>query len=193
VPLINNNLKSFQVPGRLPQWAYWVVAAVLFGIVWQCVGLWARWAALNDLKDRVDIWNQDGTLQQQTNYTCVPSAIVMLLKDYGIDTTTYDIAVISDTDIRGTSGSGIIATAKHFGFVPPYREILTFDEFVAKQTPALIIFRRHGVRHAAYLKLTPDPLIIEVKDSVDGLLMFDISMANDWFGADKWDIYLFKR
>ena len=189
--LIDNNLRSFQIKGRLPQWAYWVIAAALFGIAWLGVAIWARQAALKDLAGRQDSWTADGILEQTTNYTCVPSAIVMLLKDQGISTTTYEVAVLAGTDIRGTDGHGIIKAGEHFGFLVE-RKLMTSEEFLRASRPGIVAFRRTGTRHAAYVK-PADPGLIEMKDSVDGLMLFDAQTANEWFGRRRWEVYLFER
>ena len=76
--LIDNKLKSFQIKGRLPQSAYWIIMPLVFAIGWIGVGMWARSVALRDLKATPDQWTDDGILSEQTDYTCVPASIVML-------------------------------------------------------------------------------------------------------------------
>ncbi len=190
--LIDNSLKSFQVKGKLPQWAVWCIALALFGLAWLSVDVWARAAAMNDLAQYTDRWNPDGTLQQETNYTCVPASIVMLLKDQGVQTTTYEVATIAGTDIRGTSGSGIIKAGEKYGF-EVLNKRMDFDEFFAGNLPAIVIFRYSGIRHAAYIKAMPEFGLIEVKDPIQGLLHFYKDGAADYFGGETWNCYLFSR
>jgi ABC-type bacteriocin/lantibiotic exporter with double-glycine peptidase domain len=171
---------------------YWLIGIVLFWIAWTGVAIWARQAALEQLKGMKDNWVADGTLQQGTNFTCVPTSIVMLLKDENINTTTYDVAVVSDTDIRGTDGSGIVKAAEYFGFHTK-KSKLTFEQFMDSNLPGILIFRRHGTRHAAYILPNVDPNMIQVKDPVDGLLFFSKAEAEDWFGSNEWEVYLFER
>ena len=190
--LLDNNLKSFQVVGKLPQWAYWVVGGILFYAAWTGVGIWARWSALNQLRDSKDSWTSDGILEQATDFTCVPSSIVMLLRDEGINTTTYEVAIVADTDIRGTDGSGIVKAAGHFGF-HTRKSKLTFDQFMSSNLPGILIFRRHGTKHAAYILPSVDPGLMMAKDPVDGILYFSKDDANEWFGSDMWEVYLFER
>ncbi len=190
--LIDNSLKSFYVKGKLPQWAIWMIGVALFAAAWFGVAVWARASALNALSKHIDNWDDSGILEQETSYTCVPASIVMLLKDHGIDTTTYEIAVISGTDTRGTGGNGIIKTGEHFRFNVTH-EHLAFDEFFERGLPAIVIFRYKGIRHAAYVSPMPDVGYIEVKDSIQGLLHFKKEGADDYFGGEKWDVYLFER
>jgi len=190
--LIDNSLKSFYIRGRLPQWAVWSIAAALFALAWLGVSVWARAAALRDLAQHTDHWNPDGILQQETNYTCVPASIVMLLKDHGVDTTTLEVATISGTDVRGTSGGGIVETGRHFGFNVSH-EFLDFDEFLSRGRPAVVVFRYNGIRHAAYVWPILSLGLIEVKDPVQGLLHFQKDGASEYFGRDRWDCYLFSR
>jgi hypothetical protein len=189
--LIDNSLKSFQVKGRLPQWAYWLIGVIVFASGWYGVGRWARWVALNDLASNQDHWSADGVLEQDTDYTCVPASIVMLLKDKGIDTTTYDVAVVAGTDIFGTDGSGIIEAARHFG-LHARREMMTFDDFMSAGLPGILEFRYKGTKHAAYILPVPQLDMMQMKDPVDGLLYFDKPTAAEHFGSDRWEVYLFE-
>jgi len=188
--LIDNNLKSFYVNGRLPQWAIWSFAAVLFCLAWYIVAIWARHAALAELSKYTDTWDDAGILEQETNYTCVPASMVMLLKDQGIDTTTYDAAVATGTDIRGTGGSGIIRAGKQFGFTVEHVHI-GFYEFKDRGLPGIVIFRSKGIRHAAYVLPLTDVGYIQVKDPVQGLLHFGKGGADEYFEKSTWDVFLF--
>jgi hypothetical protein len=192
VKIVNNKLKSFQIVGVLPQWAYWLIGGFLFWIAWTGVAIWARQSALNQLKDMRDNWVEDGTLQQSTDFSCVPTSIVMLLKDENINTTVYDVALVSDTDVRGTDGAGIVKAAEYFGFHTK-KSRLTFEQFMGSNLPGILIFRRHGDKHAAYILPNVDPNTLEVKDPVDGLLYFTKAEAEDWFGSKEWEVYLFER
>ena len=189
--LIDNNLKSFQVTGRLPQWAIWLIAVALFGLTWLGVGVWARAAAMRDLATHTDHWDDSGILQQETNYTCVPASIVMLLKDAGIDSTTYEAATVAGTDIRGTDGGGIIQAGEHFGF-DVIHERMDFDEFMARGLPAIVILKYNGIPHAAYVLPIEEMGAVEVKDPIQGLLHFYKDGADEYFGMERWDVYLFE-
>lgn len=190
--LIDNNLRSFYVKGKLPQWASWLIGIALFSLAWFAVSVWARHAALVDLAKYTDNWTPDGILQQETNYSCVPAALVMLLDDEGIDTTTLDVAGFAGTDIRGTSGGGVIKVGDRFGFDVIHQR-MTFDKFLSQDLPAIIIFKYNGIRHAAYITRLTDLNLIRVKDSIQGLLIFQKDEADDYFEAENWDLYLFRR
>ncbi len=190
--IVDNNLKSFHVKGNLPQWAVWCIALVLFMAAWSGVSVWARATALRDLQKYEDQWGDDGILEQPTDYTCVPAAIVMLLTEQGFSPTLYEIADISGTDIRGTGGRGIIKTGEYFGFNVTH-EHLTFDEFMETGLPAIIIFRYKQIRHAAYISQIKGYDLVRVKDSVQGLLHFERDGANDYFDGETLDCYLFER
>jgi len=190
--LIDNNLRSFYVKGKLPQWAIWLFAAVLFCIAWYLVSVCARAAALAELKKHTDHWDDSGILNQETSYTCVPASMTMLMKDQGIDTTTYDMAVATGTDIRGTDGGGIVRGGREYGFEVEHIK-LGFDEFMERDLPGIVIFSYKKIRHAAYILPMRDVGYIQVKDSIQGLLHFEKDGANDYFESEEWDVYLFKK
>ncbi|MFH1676659.1 MAG: cysteine peptidase family C39 domain-containing protein, partial [bacterium] len=176
--LIDNKLKSFRVAGNIPQWLVWIIAVCLFGIVWTAVGMWARSTALRDLKLTPDRWDENGVLMQETNYTCVPVSIVMLLREYGVETNTYDVALVAGTDIFGTSGAGIIRAGRHFGFDVTDKK-MTFMEFTENGESGIIQFRSNKIKHAAFIKPVSGSQMIEVKDPSQGLLFFDKDGAID--------------
>jgi ABC-type bacteriocin/lantibiotic exporter with double-glycine peptidase domain len=147
---------------------------------------------LRDLKQYQDIWTREGILNQPTDYSCVPAAITMLLTEQGFSPTLYEIAEMSGTDTRGTSGSGIIKSGKNYGFDVIHRR-LTFDEFMGIGLPGIIMFKHQGLKHAAYISVVREFNLLRVKDSVQGLLHFERDGANEYFGGEIWDCYLFKR
>ncbi|HDS30527.1 MAG TPA: hypothetical protein ENN67_05720 [Firmicutes bacterium] len=189
--LIDNSLPSFRVPGRLPQWLVWSIAICLFIASWIGVDIWARKTAMDDLAKHTDRWDEFGILQQETSYTCVPASIVMLLKSQGIDTTTYEVAKIAGTDIRGTGSSGIIRAGRHFGFSVNTRR-MNFHEFYGAGLPAIIEFRHEGINHAAFVRPVSDVRMIEVTDPIQGLLYFKKKNADEYFGSEKWRCFLFR-
>ncbi len=190
--LIDNSLKSFRVAGRLPQWMVWGIAVALFFVAWSGVGIWARWSAMRELSAHTDKWSEDGVLEQETSYSCVPVSIVMLLRVAGISSTTFEVAKIAGTDIHGTAAGGIIRAGRHFGF-DVERRIIGFDEFIEEGKPAIVEFRYRGIRHAALVTPVPDVGAIDVKDPVQGHLMFWKEGADDYFGSDRWVCFLFER
>jgi len=190
--LIDNNLKSFYVKGRLPQWAIWLIAALLFCLAWLAVSVLSRQAALTELAKHTDNWDDSGILEQETPYTCVPAAMTMLLEEQGIDTTTYEMAVCTGTDTRGTDGGGVIRGGRQFGFNVEHVK-LGFDEFMERGLPGIIIFRYKGIRHAAYILPMNDVGYIQVKDSIQGLLNFEKDGADNYFKSPEWDVYLFEK
>jgi len=192
VPLIDNKLKSFQVRGKLPQWAIWLIAVALFTLAWTGVGIWSRHTALTDLAKHTDSWEEGGVLFQPTDYSCVPASVAMLLRDFGIDITLLESATYCGTDTFGTSGSGIKRTGRRFGF-DVTRVKMEFDEFLQDGRPGIILFRKGGTPHAAYIKPLVDEGLIEMKDPVQGLLWFEKLYADEYFGSERWEIYLFDK
>ena len=165
--LIDNSLPSFRVTGKLPQWAYWSIAAVFFALSWFGVNGWARAYALHDLSNRVDEWSDEGVLIQETNYTCVPSSLVMLLKNREINITTLDATRVAGTSFFGTDGSGIIKAGKHYGFDVHNRKIGA-EELLSLNEEVIVIFRYKGIMHAAAVAPIADMGMFDVRDSVEG-------------------------
>lgn len=188
--LIDNSLSSFRIKGNLPQWGYWTIALVLFCLAWLAVMQYARWLAIRDLALTGDSWSDDGVLIQTTNYTCVPAALVMLLKDFGINVSTKDIAKEAGTDIFGTSAAGIFRVGKKYGF-KVIRQKMDFSRFADTRLPGIILFRSKGIKHAAYLKYNKEFGVLEVKDPVDGLLKLNEQDAIKHFGNQRWEVFLF--
>ena len=114
------------------------------------------------------------------------------MKDAGIDSTTYDVALVAGTDIFGTDEKGIVRAGKRYGFNVT-RKVMSFDDFIQARLPAILEFRYKGTKHAAYIKPGKVRRVMVVKDPVDGLLLFDKSGAEEHFGGDKWEIFLFEK
>jgi hypothetical protein len=190
--LVTRRYSSFKIAGKLPQWAYWIIALAVFAVGWFGVGLWARHIAIRDLSASNDVWSPDGVLVEETDYTCVPASIVMLLKDYGYVTTTYKVALTAGTDIFGTSGSGIIKVAHEYGFSVK-RTKMGFDEFLAQYSPGIIEFRVKGGKHAAYIMPITGSDQMKMMDPVDGLMFLSKSDAESHFNSTSWDTYLFTK
>ncbi|HEX9744690.1 MAG TPA: cysteine peptidase family C39 domain-containing protein [bacterium] len=188
--LIDNDLKSFSVKGTLPQWAYWVIAAVFFAIAWTGVNMWARAFAMDQLSRLPDNWISEDILIQDTNYSCVPASMVMLLKSRGINTSTYEVARVSGTSFFGTGADGIIRGGRYFGFRVEKKK-LGFEDVIAMDDELLVIFRYEGILHAAAVEPHRDFNTVYVRDSVEGLLVYDKEQAEDYFGSDKWTCYTF--
>lgn len=190
--LIDNKLQSFQVAGRIPQWIAWLIAGLLFVLAWFGVGYWARTFALNEISLTEDEWTSDGILVQETSYTCVPSSIVMLLSGRGVETNTLEVATLAGTDFFGTGSGGIFKAGRYFGFSVE-RKYISFNELFDLDSEVLVLFRRNGERHAATIKPVRELGVVDVRDPVQGRLYFTEEDANNYFGSEKWECYIFEN
>jgi hypothetical protein len=102
------------------------------------------------------------------------------------------VAKVAGTDIRGTSATGIVKAGEHFGFKVEHR-VMGFNEFFNTNLPTIIEFRYNGIKHAAFAQVWPEQNVIEVKDPVQGLLYFNKETADEYFGSEEWQCFLFER
>jgi predicted double-glycine peptidase len=176
----------------LPAWANLLIFSVAFAGVYYATRTWLRVYAVNQVLIQDDKWSKDGVLMQTTRFTCVPASIVMLLKDQGIDSDTYEIVTLTKTNTEGTDPAEILAVGKHFGF-SVITERMDFNRFMKRNLPAVVTFTWQNEFHAVYVRPDKEHNVLDVKDPSMGRLYFKEDQVKDYFGSDEWDCYLFEK
>lgn len=68
---------------------------------------------------------------QETDYSCAPACLRMVLAAAGIEKSEEELRVASNCDIDGTLPSEIVKTAKSFGFEESQRGPIDFNQLKA--------------------------------------------------------------
>jgi hypothetical protein len=146
--------------------------------------------AFNRVMYQTDQWDKDGVLMQGTTFTCVPASVVMLLRDQGIFSSTLDVMGMCDTNTEGTDPASIPAIGENFGFTVTKRT-LGFDDLMALNLPVVAMLTYRDMYHAVYVKPDQEKGWLDVKDPSMGRLYIAKNQAEEYFGSDKWECYVF--
>ena len=168
-----------------------ILMAVIFAGVFFLTRKSLRFYAINKVLFQQDQWNKDGVLMQETRFTCVPASLVMLLKDKGITTDTFDITQLAGTNTEGTDCSVIPSIGEHFGF-HVREETIGYDAIMAENLPSILTFTWQNMFHAVYAKPDKEHGWLEVKDPSVGLSTIDKKNWKEYFGTDEVDCFLFE-
>ncbi len=166
----------------------------LFAVVWFGWGAVSRSIALRNIPS-VDFIGENGLIEQDTSYTCVPAALTMFLRDKGIDTTQYEVAVLAGTDLSGTDDRGIRRAMRHFGFETAIKR-MDFDEIYDYGEPLVMEERFSGILHVSYIRPGHNPFLkaVEILDPIDGYLVFTGNGFYEYYGepGSKKKCFLFE-
>ncbi|HEX9745455.1 MAG TPA: cysteine peptidase family C39 domain-containing protein [bacterium] len=149
------------------------------------------WAVYH-IWDKPMNWDDDGVLIQATKYACVPTCIVMFLKDQGIETTVAEIAWISSTDNTGTSSEGIQTAANYYGFSVSKKH-MNYEELMDENLPALVFFTWEDFLHAVYVIPNPEDGTLVIKNPAMGYHVINEELVMNYFGIDHWDCFLLEK
>jgi hypothetical protein len=174
--------KTFQLYGDIPRWKVAIAVVVLFSAGWYGWSVASRAIALRNIP-RIDFVGKGGVIEQDTTYTCVPAAMAMFLRDEGIETTQYEIAVLAGTDLSGTSDRGIKKALEYFGYTMVIKR-MDFWEIHKYGKPLILMERHEGVLHVSYIRPYehPDIKALEVLDPIDGYLIFGSKEFYEYYG-----------
>jgi hypothetical protein len=165
----------------LPPIIGWLLAIAVFAAIFFLTRAWLRMYAVDQTLLQADRWNKDGVLMQGTKYTCVPASLVMLLKEQGISTDTYEMTERSGTNTEGTECGNIPKIGEHYGFKVTQKK-LNYDNFMSTNLPAIVTFTWHDMFHAAYARVDKEKGYIVVKDPSVGLSTLDKKNWRKYFG-----------
>lgn len=116
-----------------------------------------------DLKGK-GIENATNASLQSTNYTCGPAALATVSKDFGVNTSEKELAMLAGTDESGTTMGGLIQAAQEKGLNAAALN-LKVDELKSNNIALVTI---NGTPHYTVVKeITPD-----------GFLLSDPSLGN---------------
>ena len=114
--------KSFKLHGKVAWWKAVILVAIVVAVCYFGALETSHQVALGRIP-RVDVFDEHGLLEQETGYSCAPSAMAMVFRDEGVDASRYEIAVLSKTRITGTSEPGMRKAAEHFGYKMEIKEM----------------------------------------------------------------------
>ena len=202
--LIDNQLQTFVIKGRLPQWVAWPLV-LLFGLgVVLGVEQYLHYYTLTEVVPETTIVDNFGVVRQSTDFTCVPAAMTTLLIHQGDQVGQRDVTSRLGTTVFGTYPWRIAPAGRHFGY-QVQKDRMTFQEILAAEDPMLIYNKFEEGLHVSYIppgrlskRLTETILegrpgeLLPVMDPTDGLILLDESGFAQYFdGAGEKVIYRF--
>ena len=204
--LVDNQLTTFRIHSRYPQWLLWPLVFLFLCLVLYAMERYLHWWTLTEVLPEITEVDSFGVVHQSTDYTCVPAAMTTLLRQQGVDADQRKVADLLGTTIFGTYPWCIPPAGEAFGFTVR-AERLTFRDLASSPDPILIYNKFKGSLHVTYVppgrlsdKLAsvifadaPGPFL-PVMDPVDGLVIMDHTGYERYFGNDEpKDAYRFTR
>jgi len=176
---------------KIPSWVPIAIILFIFLVIVGITRYGVRGFAAYNIYARGEERDRENVLLQKTRYSCVPCSLVMLLEDQNIDVSAAEIAWISGTDLYGTNPEGIVAVGNAYGFDVVEAE-MNFDELMDANKPAILYFNWSGNLHAVYVKPDRRNNYLIVKNPAMGLTRVYKNGVWEYFGSDRWNVYLFE-
>jgi len=181
--------KTFIIHGKAKQWQVWLFLAILLVGVYYGTSYFARYLALKDIRLTEDVIDHDGVVLQTTGYSCGPACLTMLMRDYGIDVTQYEMAKAAYTGIFGTYSSSMKIVGRKYGF-DVETKYLDFDGIVDTNIPMIM----EESEHVVYLAPDLASRLIHVKDPMIGLTIMTKEIFYNYFESkEKKKCHIFRK
>jgi len=127
-----------------------------------------------------------GYMRQSVQFTCAPVALANLLEKYYLHDTVTErqIAKLAGTTYEGTTTTGLMRAAEKLGYSVESCRMMTFDELLAWDGPAIVkISTCPGVRHATLIIGTNDKMIYFSDPSYGLRKMTHETFVRVWYGS----------
>lgn len=202
--IIDNELTTFKIESRHPQWRLWTMATCWLLLVMFGVERYLHWYTITQVVPSYTEVDEFGIVHQSTDFTCVPAAFTTLLRQQGVEAEQREVTDLLGTTVFGTWPIMIPRVGKHYGYRVTH-ERLTFEELAASEEPMLLHNHFTEGFHVSYIppgrmspKLAgtlfpnhPGPLL-PVMDPIDGLVLLDKKGFGAYFdGGDAKEVYRF--
>lgn len=206
VRLVDNQLTTFRIESRHPQWRLWLLLTTWLLLVMAGVERYLHWYTLNAIIPAYTEVDAHGIVHQSTDFTCVPAALTTLLRQQGIKAEQREVTQRLGTTVFGTWPEMIPRAGRHYGFQVT-RERLDFAALCAAEDPLLLHNRYAEGLHVNYIppgRLTPQFAAVlfpghpgpflPVMDPVDGLVLLDQQGFAEYFhGGGAKTVFRFRH
>ncbi|MCG3150996.1 MAG: hypothetical protein GEEBNDBF_00262 [bacterium] len=205
VKLVDNQLTTFRIESRHPQWRLWGMILVWLLLVMFGVERYLHWYTLTQVIPEYTEVDEFGVVHQSTDFTCVPAAFTTLLRQQGVEAEQRSVTAALGTTVFGTYPWMIPRVGRQFGYQVT-QEKLDFAALCATEDPLLLHNHFTEGFHVSYVppgRLSPDLArrlfggksgpFLPVMDPVDGLVLMDEAGFVDYFDSGgKKSVYRFR-